>query len=352
MERTISSAWSSSAATWSTTPERRPWVSAPPSSSALITSPVAAFTSGGPPRKMVPCPRTMTRLVAHRRHIGAAGRARAHDAGDLRDALRAHPRLVEEDAAEVVAVGEHLGLVRQVRPAAVDQIDARQAVLQRDLLRAQVLLHRHREVGAALHRGVVGDDHHLAARDAADAGDQPRAGRLAVVEAEGGQLADLQERRADIEQPLDPLARQQLAALDMPRASRRRPPRRRRRTRSRSVSSQSAVQLGSCGEGLRCGVGGRADRAWRSRHRPRPPAERENRQESRTCLAACVAALTESSPIAALFARELPPREVVGLAARRRAALRGRRGGRPALPAARRPADGACTKRATPGSWA
>ena len=58
--RTIRSAWSSSAATWSTTPERRPWVSAPPSSVAVITSPVAAFTRGGPPRKMVPWPRTIT----------------------------------------------------------------------------------------------------------------------------------------------------------------------------------------------------------------------------------------------------------------------------------------------------
>ena len=76
-------------------------------------------------------------LVAHRRDIGAAGGAAAHHAGDLGDALRAHLRLVEEDAAEMVAVGEHLGLVRQVGAAAVDQIDARQPVLLGDLLRAQ-----------------------------------------------------------------------------------------------------------------------------------------------------------------------------------------------------------------------
>ena len=68
-------------------------------------------------------------LVAHRRHIGAAGGAAAHHAGDLGDALRAHLRLVEEDPAEMVAVGEDLGLVRQVRAAAVDQVDARQPVL-------------------------------------------------------------------------------------------------------------------------------------------------------------------------------------------------------------------------------
>ena len=86
----------------------------------------------------------------------------------------AHLRLVEEDAAEMIAVGEDLGLVRQVRAAAVDQIDARQAVLLGDLLRAEVLLDRQRIVGAALHRRVVADDHHLPARHAADAGDHAR----------------------------------------------------------------------------------------------------------------------------------------------------------------------------------
>jgi hypothetical protein len=35
------------------------WTSAPPSSSAVTSSPVAAFTSGGPPMKIVPVPRTM-----------------------------------------------------------------------------------------------------------------------------------------------------------------------------------------------------------------------------------------------------------------------------------------------------
>src|SRR5207253_764539 len=43
------------------------------------------------------------RLVAHGRHVGAAGGARAHHHGQLRDALRAEVGLVVEDAAEVVA---------------------------------------------------------------------------------------------------------------------------------------------------------------------------------------------------------------------------------------------------------
>ena len=88
------------------------------------------------------------RFVGHRRHVGAAGRAGAHDDGDLRNALGGHARLVEEDAAEVLAVGKHLRLQRQERAARVHQVDAGQPVLERDLLRADVLLDRHRVVGA------------------------------------------------------------------------------------------------------------------------------------------------------------------------------------------------------------
>ena len=76
----------------------------------------------------------------------------------------------------MVAVRKHFVLVRQVGAARVDQVDAGQAVLLRHFLRPQVLLHRHRVVGAALHRGVVADDHAIDAADAADAGDHAGAG--------------------------------------------------------------------------------------------------------------------------------------------------------------------------------
>ena len=66
-------------------------------------------------------------LVAHRGHVRAAGGARAEHGGDLRDAGGRHPRLVEEDAPEVVAVGEDLVLHRQERAARVDEVDARAA---------------------------------------------------------------------------------------------------------------------------------------------------------------------------------------------------------------------------------
>ena len=155
-------------------------------------------------------------LVRHGRHVGAAGGAGAHHDGDLRDALGRHPRLVEEDAAEVLAVGEDLGLQRQEGAARVDQVDAGQPVLERDLLRADVLLDRQRIVGAALDRGVVGDDQHLASGDAADAGDDAGGRRLVVVQVPGGERRQLEERRARVEQLVDPLAHRQLALGAMP----------------------------------------------------------------------------------------------------------------------------------------
>lgn len=122
-------------------------------------------------------------LVAHGRHIGSASRARPHHHGDLRDASRAHVGLVEENAAEMVAIRKHLILVGQIGAARVDQVHAWQVVLLRDLLRAQVLFDRQRVVGSALDRGVVADDHALHARDAANAGNDPCAGSSIFIHA-------------------------------------------------------------------------------------------------------------------------------------------------------------------------
>ncbi len=151
-------------------------------------------------------------LVAHRRHVGAAGGARAHDHGDLGNVLRRKPSLVVEDAAEVFLVRKHFVLQRQESAAGIDQVDARQAILQRDFLRPQMLLDRHRVIGAALDRRVVGHDHALHALDAPDAGDHAGGRRLVVVQPVGGHGRDFQERASGVEQGADPLPGQQLAA--------------------------------------------------------------------------------------------------------------------------------------------
>jgi hypothetical protein len=152
------------------------------------------------------------RLVAHRRHVGAARGARAEHNCDLRDALGGHARLVVEDAPEVIAVREDLVLQRQEGSARVDEVDAGQTVLEGDLLGADVLLDRHREVGAALHRRVVGDDHDLAAVHAADTGNDARRGGGVVVEAVRREWAQLEKGRSAVEDAVDALARQELAA--------------------------------------------------------------------------------------------------------------------------------------------
>ena len=154
-------------------------------------------------------------LVAHRRDVGAACSARPHHHRDLGDARGGHVGLVVEDAAEVLAVGEDLVLVREVRPARIDEVHARQPVLSRDLLRAKLLLHRDRVVGAALHRGVVAHHHALDAGDAADAGDEARGRHLAAVHPVSGEQADLEERRARVEEPAHPFAGQELPPIEV-----------------------------------------------------------------------------------------------------------------------------------------
>ena len=116
----------------------------------------------------------------------------------------------------MVAVGEHLGLEGEERAARVDEVEAGQAVLACDLLCAQVLLHRERVVRAALHGRVVRDDHALPALDDADPRDDPGRRRVTVVELPGRERIQLQERRPRIDQPVDALARRELAARAVP----------------------------------------------------------------------------------------------------------------------------------------
>src|SRR5262252_2599619 len=78
-------------------------------------------------------------------------------------------------------------MLGQIRPAAVNQIDAGKAVLARDLLGAQVLLHRHWEIGAALDGGVVAYDHALMSCDASHPRDNTRRVNVARVHAMSGE---------------------------------------------------------------------------------------------------------------------------------------------------------------------
>ncbi len=156
------------------------------------------------------------RFVRHRGHVGAASRARAHDDRNLRDALGGHARLVVKDAAEVIAVGEHLCLQRQEGTARVHEVDARKPVLERNLLRTEMLLDGQGIVGAALDRGIVGNDEDVAVRDASDARHEAGGRRVVVVHVPRGKRRELEERRIGIEQLIDAFAHGKLALRAVP----------------------------------------------------------------------------------------------------------------------------------------
>ncbi len=113
----------------------------------------------------------------------------------------------------MLAIRKDLGLQRKKRAAGVDEINARQPVLQRDLLRAQMFLHRHREIRSAFDGGVVSDDQAFTLLHASDAGDQTRAGRFVVVHSIGRERRELEKRRVAIEQRRDALAHRQFPLL-------------------------------------------------------------------------------------------------------------------------------------------
>jgi len=154
-------------------------------------------------------------LVAHGGHVGAARRGRTEDDRDLRDAGGGHHRLVVEDAP---TGREDLRLQGKEGPARVDEIDAREPVLERDLLGAELLLDGQRVERAALHGHVVGDHHDLPLRDGPDTGHEPARRRGVPVDPFGAERRQLQERRPRIEEALDALAHEQSAPLHMPAA--------------------------------------------------------------------------------------------------------------------------------------
>ena len=76
------------------------------------------------------------RLVAHGRHICAAGGRRSHHERDLRDRKRRESGLVVKDPPEMLAVGEDFVLSWQERATRINEVQAGKSVLEGDLLRA------------------------------------------------------------------------------------------------------------------------------------------------------------------------------------------------------------------------
>ena len=150
-------------------------------------------------------------VVAHARDVGAAGSRVPEHEGHRGDAEARHLGDVVEGAA---AGDEDLGLRGKVRAAGLDEIDEGQTVLLRDLHRAQVLPQGDRVDRTATRGRVVRDDYALPSLDDADPGDHARPdGERRAPPCERRQL---EERRVAVDEELDPLPGEQLAALSVP----------------------------------------------------------------------------------------------------------------------------------------
>ena len=169
------------------------------------------------------------------------------------------------DVAERLPAGdEDLALVGKIGAAGLDEVDQRKAVLAGDLERAQALAHGGDGARAAADGRVVGDDHALDVLDDPDAGEQ--AGADGEVGAPRGERGQLEQRRVGIDEQLDPLAAEELAALavagDVLLAA------------AVVDEGELAVVLGEQGEQVRpvrlVGLAALVDVVGQGRHRPTP----------------------------------------------------------------------------------
>ena len=132
--------------------------------------------------------------VGQGRRVGGSAGARAEDHRDLRHAALSQDVQREDPAAAV----EGEDAVRHTGTAGVVQVDDREASVDRDLLRLLDGVGEHGPDGTRGDRGIVGDDHDVAAVDPPPS--RQDAGSLAVGRA---QRADLDEGTG-VDEHLDP----------------------------------------------------------------------------------------------------------------------------------------------------
>ena len=155
-------------------------------------------------------------------------------------------------------VRKHPVLLRQIGAAAIDQIQAGQPVLARDLLRAHVLLHRLMEEQPPLTVASLAMIMHGVPCTTPIPVTIPAAGTSLPYIPQRRQRRQLEERRRRIDQPVDAVAHQQLAALEVALARASPPPARasacaraaaRRAPRTRRRCDESRRSSGRCRAG-------------------------------------------------------------------------------------------------------
>jgi len=134
--------------------------------------------------------------------------ARTHDDTDLGNSGCRHAGLVVKDASKMIAVGKDLVLGWKEGSSGIDKINARQIVFLGDFLSAQVFLDGYGIIGAALDRGVIGEDHDFGPLNAAEARDDSSGRHFDIIKAVSGQSGKLQKRRAGVNQTVDAMTGQ------------------------------------------------------------------------------------------------------------------------------------------------
>jgi hypothetical protein len=154
-------------------------------------------------------------VVAHQRQVGSASDAHAHDGGKLRNAHRAHHRVIAEHAAKIIRVRKHIFLQRQKNSGGINQINRRDVIFNGDVLRADNFLRGHREKRASFHRRVIGDEHERSPADLRKSRNSPSRRRATpfFVHLVGSKNAKLEKLRAGIDQLRDALARREPTLL-------------------------------------------------------------------------------------------------------------------------------------------
>jgi hypothetical protein len=151
------------------------------------------------------------RVVAHAWGVGTAGGVRTERHRDRRDAHLGELRQVLEAGT---TLDEQVGLAGQVGAGGLVEHDHRQPVLPGDLVEPRPLLPRRRVARAAAVGHVGTADRALDALDDADAG--AAADADGILRAPTGERAQLEERRVGIDERLDALAHEHLAAAAVP----------------------------------------------------------------------------------------------------------------------------------------
>ncbi len=135
----------------------------------------------------------------------------AHDGRDLRDAHRGHDCVIAKHASEIVGVGEDIFLQRQEHAGRIDQINRRNVILDRNVLRADDLLRRHGKERPGFDRGVIHDQHEQSSVYASQSRDHTRRRRAAplFVHLVCGIEPQFEELGVTVDQQRDALARGQ-----------------------------------------------------------------------------------------------------------------------------------------------